>query len=65
MSNTLTTNEAIALRCLTTGRIFAVVKKTKPKNGYLGGVKVVHLKGGYTEMSLRVDLVLQYFEVMK
>lgn len=54
-----------SLRCLTTGRIFTVVKKTKPKNGYLGGVKVIHLKGGYTEMSIRTELVTRYFEVIK
>jgi hypothetical protein len=43
------------------GRPFTVVKKTKPKNGYLGGVKVIHLKAGHIEMSVRVDLIEVYF----
>lgn len=54
-----------ALRCLATGRTFTVIKKRKPKGGYSGGVKVVHLKGGHTEMSVRVDLLGRYFEVAK
>lgn len=54
-----------ALRCLATGRTFTVIKKRKPKGGYSGGVKVVHLKGGHTEMSVRVDLITNFFEVLK
>jgi hypothetical protein len=49
------------LRSLATGRCFTVVKKTEPKNGYSGGLKVVHLKGGHIEMSVRAELLESYF----
>lgn len=51
-----------ALRCRATGRLFTVVSKRKPKNGYLGGVKVVHLTAGATHQSVRADLIGQLFE---
>lgn len=53
------------LLCTSSGRLFTVVPKRKPKNGYAGGVKMIHLKADNVEQSVREDLLMEYFEVVK
>lgn len=54
-----------SLQCRTTGRLLTVRKKRKHKSYNPAGVKVVHLKAEHLEMSIRADLIDEYFKVVQ